>query len=85
MFGELLEWKNAGISNKDILKAATFGNAKALKLDNQLGAITTGKYANFVVLDENPYETLNTLKKPVMTVKRGIVINTREEINHAKH
>jgi len=85
MFGEFLDWKKAGVSNKAMLKAATFGNARALNLDATLGAITTGKYANFVVLDQNPYKTLNTLTKPVMTIKRGIVINKNKGANYAKH
>ncbi|MDA8621320.1 amidohydrolase family protein [Psychrosphaera sp.] len=75
VYGEILAWQQAGISNKDILKAATFGNAKALNLQHDVGTITHGKYADFVVLNNNPYETLNTLVEPVMTVKRGVVIN----------
>ena len=29
VYGEFLAWKQAGVSNQDILKAATFGNAKS--------------------------------------------------------
>lgn len=75
VYGEFIAWQQAGISNREILKAATLGNAKALNLDNKLGTLTTGKYANFVVLDHNPYKMLSTLTTPVMTIKRGIVIN----------
>jgi len=78
VYGEILAWRQAGITTKNILKAATFGNAKALHLDNQLGTLTTGKYANFVVLDQNPYQTVATLTRPLMTIKRGIVANNNK-------
>ena len=54
-----------------MLKAATFGNAQALNLTDTLGSLTSGKDANFVVLDANPYKNLTTLSAPVMTVKLG--------------
>jgi len=84
VYGEFLAWQQAGISNKEILKAATFGNAKALNLDDHIGVISTGKYANFVVLDDNPYKKLNALKEPLITVKRGVLINSTKEVNYAK-
>ena len=71
LVGEMYVWQQAGVSNKDILKAATFGNAQALNLTDTLGSLTSGKDANFVVLDANPYKNLTTLSAPVMTVKLG--------------
>lgn len=78
VYGEFLAWQQAGISNQDILKAATFGSAKALHMEDKFGTLATGKYANFVVLNNNPYKTLNTLTQPVITVKRGVVITNTE-------
>jgi len=69
--GEMKAWQQAGIANKDILRAATFGNAQALNLTDSLGTLTSGMHANFVVLDANPYKNLTTLSTPVMTIKRG--------------
>ncbi|WP_019029023.1 amidohydrolase family protein [Colwellia piezophila] len=71
LVGEMIAWQQAGISNKDILKAATFGNAQALNLTDTIGTLISGKDANFVVLDANPYKNLTTLSTPVMTIKRG--------------
>lgn len=77
VYGEFLAWKQAGVSNQDILKAATFGNAKAIQMENKFGTLVSGMFANFVVLDENPYQTLETLTKPVMTIKRGVIVNNK--------
>ena len=63
----------AGVSNKAIITAATYGNALALNLENDIGSLLAGRYANFVVLDANPYDDLATLSRPKMTVKRGVV------------
>ena len=80
MLGELLAWSQAGVSNKKILKAATFGNAVALNLDSQIGSLLSGMHANFVVLAQSPYENLFTLAKPEMTVKRGVLVSSDGEI-----
>ncbi len=71
LVGEVYAWQQAGVSNKEILKAITFGNAQALNLSDSIGSLTSGKDANFVVLDANPYKDLTTLSTPAMTVKRG--------------
>lgn len=84
LYGEALAWQEAGISNKQILKAITYGNAAALELDKHIGNLLSGKYANFVVLNKNPYQQLATLKAPVMTVKRGEVVVIDKEVNHEK-
>ena len=81
VYGEFLAWQQAGISNQDILKAATYGNAKALQLESKFGVLAAGNYANFVVLDNNPYKALETLTKPVMTIKRGVIINGDNRTN----
>ena len=78
VYGELLAWQQAGVSNQQILKAATFGNAKALRMESEFGTLASGKYANFVVLDDNPYETLETLTTPVMTIKAGVIFKGDE-------
>jgi imidazolonepropionase-like amidohydrolase len=77
LIGEMYAWQQAGVSNKDILKAATFGNAQALNLTDTIGSLTSGKDANFVVLDANPYKNLTTLSTPAMTIKHGKIAYTK--------
>ena len=73
VIGELVEWQKAGVSNEDILKAMTYGNAVALQLDKQLGVLSAGKQADFIILNENPYRNIMTISLPKGTVKNGIV------------
>ena len=48
--------ENERISAEDALHAVTLGAAWQLKLDHEIGSIEAGKYADFAVLEEHPYE-----------------------------
>jgi len=45
------------ISVDDALRAITIGAAYTIKLDHLVGSIESGKFADFAVLEDNPYET----------------------------
>ena len=45
------------ISVEDAFRAITIGAAYTIKLDHLVGSIESGKFADFVVLEDNPYET----------------------------
>jgi imidazolonepropionase-like amidohydrolase len=51
----------AGITNFDILKAATSTAAKALGAEGEIGTIGVGKRANMVLLDGNPLEDIDNV------------------------
>ncbi|CAH9050747.1 Imidazolonepropionase [Pseudoalteromonas holothuriae] len=74
IFGEMAQWQNAGLSKQHIITAMTYGNAKAFKLQDKLGSLLAGKQADFIVLEHNPYKNLDSLKHPIMVVKRGAII-----------
>ncbi|WP_371189218.1 amidohydrolase family protein [Thalassotalea maritima] len=61
----------SGLSNFDVLAAATINPAKALKLDKQIGKIAQAFNADFIYTKNNPIEDLATLKHPVAVVKNG--------------
>ena len=63
------------ISVTDALHAITIGAAYTLKLDHLVGSIESGKFADFAVLEENPYEVAPELLKDMRvwgTVVDGI-------------
>jgi len=55
---EMRQWQKAGISPKEILRAATIDNAREFKLDSQVGTIEVGKVANLVLLKKSPLESV---------------------------
>jgi imidazolonepropionase-like amidohydrolase len=54
--------KQAGLSNGQVLKASTLDAAKSFGVANAYGSIERGKVANFIVLQENPLQTLKALE-----------------------
>jgi imidazolonepropionase-like amidohydrolase len=68
-FLELDLYKMAGLSNVEILKAATGNSTKAFDLP--IGELKVGSNANFVILDDNPINDLSNLKRVVQVWKNG--------------
>ena len=64
---EMRSWARAGISLRNIFKAATIDNAKAFGLQDELGTIEPGKRADLLLLAESPlidisaYNTIRTI------------------------
>ena len=63
----------AGMSPVDSLKAATVNAAKLLGQSKKLGSIEVGKYADMVIVDENPLEKITTMEHVKKVIKSGIV------------
>ncbi len=60
-FGEHREMEllsEAGLSNWEILQAATLNGAACLEVEDRLGSIEVGKMADLVLLRENPVENI---------------------------
>jgi imidazolonepropionase-like amidohydrolase len=56
---EMQQLQKAGLSLKQIFRAATISNAREFKLDSQLGTIEPGKIANLVLLTKSPLESVD--------------------------
>jgi imidazolonepropionase-like amidohydrolase len=63
--------KRVGFTNIEIIRCATINNAKILRLEDKTGSLETGKYADMVVLNDNPLDDIRTLRKPQMVFKQG--------------
>jgi hypothetical protein len=56
---EMRQLQEAGLSLKQIFRAATINNAREFKIDSQVGTIEPGKIANLVLLKKSPLESVD--------------------------
>jgi len=59
---EMEMMQNAGLSPAEILVSATRYAAQCMGIDNDLGTLESGKWADFVVTAENPFEDIRNLR-----------------------
>lgn len=60
-----------GMKPIDVLKAATTVNAKALHMENEIGAIKPGLLADLVIVQGDPSKSISDLRKVVFVMKDG--------------
>jgi hypothetical protein len=61
----------SGLSNFDIISAATSSPAAALGLSSELGQLKQGARADFIYTQSNPVADLSVLKKPNAVIRQG--------------
>lgn len=66
--------KEAGLPTAYILHAATSRNAEMLRMNDVIGTVTAGKFADIVAVDEDPFENIRTLEHVSFVMKDGKVI-----------
>ena len=71
---ELELLKEAGLSNMDIIVAATKNGAIVCGLEKEIGTIETGKRADLLIVDGNPINNLEALNNVKMVLKDGNII-----------
>ena len=68
--------ENVGMSPSQAIQTATINSAKAIQRDNMIGSIETGKLADFVVVNGDPFENiqiLEDLSNLEYVIKDGII------------
>lgn len=63
-----------GMSEIDAIKASTKNSAELLGINDNYGTIEKGKFADFIVLSENPLLDIKTIQKPLMVYKHGNLV-----------
>lgn len=70
---EYLIESECGLSNFEILHAATIGSADLMGILDNYGTLEKGKFADFLVLDENPLDNIKAvLQNNKQVYKKGI-------------
>lgn len=64
-----------GYSNLDLLKQATINSAKLICMDDKIGTIKQGKYADLVIVSADPLKDISIMyTAPLHVVKNGILV-----------
>jgi len=70
----------AGISNLEILKIATYNGALSLGIENVKGSVEKGKIADLIILNENPITNIQNTQKINYIIKDGKIYSPNELI-----
>lgn len=68
---ELVELVEAGLSPLEAIKTATLNPAKFFELEDELGTIEEGKWADLVILNANPLENIKNTMQINGIIKQG--------------
>ena len=63
----------AGMPIMETIQSATTTNAQLLGMENELGQLKAGFFADIVAVDEDPTKNVSTLEKAVFVMKEGVV------------
>lgn len=75
---EMNNYVRAGVSPAQIFLAATLSNAKALKLDREIGTVEVGKRANLLLLRDDPTKTIQAYRGIEKVILGGQVLSPAE-------
>jgi imidazolonepropionase-like amidohydrolase len=68
---ELGELRAAGLSNADVLRAATANGARLLGREREIGQVAPGFRADLILLDANPLDDVGNVRRRQGVVLRG--------------
>jgi imidazolonepropionase-like amidohydrolase len=60
-----------------VLRSATQGAARVMRLDRTVGSIEAGKDADLVLVDGDPLARISDVRRVVTVVKGGVVFDAR--------
>ena len=75
---ELELLSEAGISNADVIELATGNAARIMGLDKDYGSITPGKYADLLLLRDNPVTDIAATRSIELVVRQGVVYSAEQ-------
>ena len=72
---ELEAWVNGfGVDPMTAIRAATFWPAVAMRVENQVGTVSPGKYADIIAVRGDVLRHIALLSDPRIVMKRGVVV-----------
>lgn len=74
---ELELYVRAGIAPAEVLRMATYGSARNMHAEGDLGTVASGKYADFLLIDGDPTKNIGDIRRVHRVVKDGRVFDPR--------
>jgi imidazolonepropionase-like amidohydrolase len=71
---EMEAYARFGISNLDILRAATINGARWLNQQDEFGTVEVGKRADLIVVNGDPLKDVKDLRKITRVIQRGRIV-----------
>ena len=71
MYEEMKLYKEAGLTNYQVLKCATYNAAVVFKQQKNWGSVEVGRKANLLLLNANPLENIENIKQVEGTLLNG--------------
>ncbi len=68
---EMQAYASGGMTPMHVLRAATMGSAETIGREHELGSLEAGKYADLIILNRNPLETIENTLSIQMVMKNG--------------
>jgi imidazolonepropionase-like amidohydrolase len=65
-----------GMTPSEIVHAATYQNARFLKMEDQVGTLEVGKKADLLLLKANPYENISNMKAIDRVMLNGVWVES---------
>tara|TARA_B100001559_G_C15961832_1_gene376990 strand:- start:54 stop:518 length:465 start_codon:yes stop_codon:yes gene_type:complete len=97
---ELELLREAGFHPMEVIRAATLHAAEAIGMEDKIGTVETGKFADLIIMDQNPLKNLKYLYATgdiklegnevirvggvSQTIKDGIIFDARELLEDVK-
>lgn len=75
---EMRHLTEAGVRPEQVFVAATLSNARALKLDGQIGTVQAGKRANLLLVRSDPTKTIRAYQEIVKVILDGRVLDPKD-------
>ena len=71
---ELNGLAHGGLSPMQVIQSATLYSAEVLGLHDRTGSIENGKWADLLIVSQNPLENLSSMVKPELVIQSGNIV-----------
>lgn len=73
IFDELEAMQNSGIPARDLIVMATKNGAQSMRRFDDFGTLETGKFANLVILNQNPAHDISNMRSRTHVMIKGVL------------